>query len=323
MRLLKLALAGAAFLGSSLVAQAQDDFPSKPIEFVCATSAGSGAANWCLLMAEMAGEQLGTPIEVLFKPSGAGNEAAAYVASKPADGHTWLHRNTSYGGYMNLPTFQPDPMGFEVPVEVEKFLYVIAVNKDAPYQTWEDLVTAMKAADEPIPVAANKPGSAHHLHIVKLFEAAGVPFRFVPYNGSGGAMRDTLAGAVDVAIGPPGIWIPHVQEGNARFLMLINEEHIDRPGLAGLPIPSDFGMEYDMTHQVQGMFTKKGTPPEVNAKIAAALEAATSSDRYKEYAAQQVHVVPQFSGDIDANTERFHGLLGSMKAALTEAGIIN
>ena len=77
-----------------------------------------------------------------------------------------------------------------------------------------------------------------------------------------------------------------------------------------------------MTHQVQGMFTKKGTPPEVNEKIATALEAVTSSDRYKEYAAQQVHVVPQFSGDIQANTERFHGLLGSMKAALTEAGII-
>ena len=170
MRLLKLALAGAAFLGSSMAAQAQDDFPAKPIEFVCATSAGSGAANWCILMAQMAGEELGTPVEVLFKPSGAGNEAAAYVDSKPADGHTWLHRNTSYGGYMNLPTFQPDPMGFEVPVEVEKFLYVIAVNKDAPYQMWEDLVTAMKAADEPLPVAANKPGSAHHLHIVKYSE---------------------------------------------------------------------------------------------------------------------------------------------------------
>lgn len=321
MRLLKLALAGAAFLGSSLMATAQE-FPSKPIEFVCATSAGSGAANWCLLMAEMAGEELGVPVEVLFKPSGAGNEAAVYVSSKPADGYTWLHRNTSYGGYMNLPTFQPDPMSFEVPVEVEKFLYVIAVNKDSPYQTWEDLVTAMKEADEPIPVAANKPGSAHHLHIVKLFEAAGVPFRFVPYNGSGGAMRDTLAGAVDVAIGPPGIWIPHVQEGNARFLLLINEERVDRPGLAGLPIPSDFGMEYEMIHQVQGMFTKVGTPPEVNARIAEALEAATSSDRYKKYAEQQVHVVPQFSGDIKANTERFHALLVSMKAALTDAGII-
>lgn len=322
MRLLKLALAGAAFLGSAVGVQAQSDWPTKPIEFVCATSAGSGAANWCLLMAEMAGEELGQPIEVLFKPSGAGNEAASYVADRPADGYTWLHRNTSYGGYMNLPTFRPDPMQFEVPVEVEKFLYVIAVNANSPYETWEDLVTAMAEADEPIPVAANKPGSAHHLHIVKLFEAAGVPFTFVPYNGSGGAMRDTLAGAVDVAIGPPGIWIPHVEAGNARFLMLINEEHVDRPGLEGLPIPSDFGLNYEMIHQVQGMFTKAGTPPEVNERIAEALEAVTSSERYEEYVSQQVHVVPQFSGDIEANTARFRGLLESMQSALSEAGLI-
>lgn len=320
MRFIKLAAVGAVFFAGALPAQAE--WPEKPIEMVCATSAGSGAANWCLLMSEMVGKELGTPIEVLFKPAGAGNEAAAYVDERPADGYSWLQRNSSYGGYMNLPTFNPDPMQFEVPVEVEKFLYVVAVNKDSPYQTWDDLMTAMKDSPDPIPVAANKPGSAHHLHLVKLFEAAGVPWTYVPYNGSGGAMRDTLGGHVSVAIGPPGIWMPHVETGDARFLMLINEEKVDRPGLAGLPIPSDFGLNYEMIHQIQGIFTKTGTSDEVNAKIAAAFLAATESDRYQEYYDQNVHVVPQFSGDEDANTGRFHTLLDTMKSALTEAGLI-
>lgn len=322
MRLIRLVAAGAVFLAASATAQAQDDWPNKPIEFVCATSAGSGAANWCLLMAEMVGAELGAPIEVLFKPSGAGNEAATYVSERPADGYTWLQRNTSYGGYMNLPTFRPDPQVFEVAVEVEKFLYVIAVNADSPYETWEQLVEAMKEADEPIPVAANKPGSAHHLHLVKLFEAAGVPWTYVPYGGSGGAMRDTLGGHVDVAIGPPGIWTPHVEAGNARFLLLINEESVDRPGLADLPIPSDFGMNYEMIHQVQGLFSVVGTPDAINEKMAAAFKAATESDRYNEYIAQNVHVVPQFSDDLDANTKRFRSLLQSMQSALSAAGLI-
>ena len=273
-------------------------------------------------MSEMVGEELGTPIKVLFKPAGAGNEAATYVSERPADGYTWLQWNTSYGGYMNLPTFNPDPTQFDVPVEVKKFLYVIAVNGKTPYQTWEELVEAMKASPEPVPVAANKPGSAHHLHLVKLFKAGGVPWAYVPYNGSGGAMRDTLGGHVDVAIGPPGIWMPHVESGDARFLMLINEEKVDRPGLSELPIPSDFGMEYDMIHQVQGIFTKSGSPAEMNAKIAAAFKAATESDRYKEYYEQNVHVVPNFSGDIEANTSKFRSLLDTMKAALSQAGLI-
>lgn len=320
MRLFKSAMVGVALLSSTVAAQAE--WPEQPIEMVCATSAGSGAANWCLLMAELAGKELGQSINVLFKPAGAGNEGAQYVSDRPADGYTWLQRNSSYGGYMNLPTFRPDPMSFEVPVEVEKFLYVVAVNAASPYQTWDDLAEAMKTAAEPIAVAANKPGSAHHLHLVKLFDAAGLPWQYVPYDGAGGAMRDTLGGHVDVAIGPPGIWAPHVASGDARMLLLINEEHVDRPGLAGLPIPSDFGMDYDMIHQVQGIFTLKGTPKEVDDRIAEAFLAVTETDEYKDYIAKNVHVVPNFSSDIDANTARFRGLLDTMKTELTKAGLI-
>ncbi len=323
MRLLNITAACAVLSLAAAAAPAQAEWPEKPIEMVCATSAGSGAANWCLLMSELVSKELGTPIEVLFKPAGAGNEAATYVAERPADGYTWLQRNTSYGGYMNLPTFRPDPEQFNVAVEIEKFLYVIAVKGDSPYKSWEELLEGMKSAQEPLSVAANKPGSAHHLHLVKLFDAAGVPWKYVPYNGSGGAMRDTLGGHTDLAIGPPGIWMPHVESGNARFLFLINEEKVDRPGLADLPIPSDYGMNYDIIHQVQGIFSKKGTPKEVTDKIAAAFKTVTEGEAYVEYISKNVHVVPNFSDDLDANTKRFHALRATMKDALTEAGILN
>ncbi len=302
---------------------AQSNWPEQPIEFVCATDAGSGAANWCLLMGELVGAELGVPISVLFKPSGAGNEGASYVDERPADGYTWLQANTSYGGYMNLPTFRPDPMNFEIPVQVEKFLYVIAVNKDSPYDTWDELAEGMRAtADQPIAVAANKPGSAHHLHLVKLFEAADLPWTYVPYDGAGGAMRDTLGGHVDVAIGPPGIWQPHVDSGDAKFLLLINEEKVDSAGLSDLPIPSDYGLEYNIIHQTQGVFTKAGTSSEINDRIGEAFRAVTQSDRYAEYLATNTHVVPSIDTDIEANTARFRELLETMKVALTDAGLL-
>ncbi|WP_265516833.1 tripartite tricarboxylate transporter substrate binding protein [Nitratireductor luteus] len=322
MRIASLVAAGTMILSLVGPANAQKNWPDKPIEFVCATSPGSGAANWCLLVSELLGEKLGVPIEVLFKPAGAGNEGATYVNERPADGYTWLQRNTSYGGYMNLPTFRPDPNDFEVAVEVEKFLYVLAVNADSPYETWDDLAKAMKEAGEPIPVAANKPGSVHHLHLVKLFEAAGLEWTYVPYDGAGGAMRDTLGGHIDVAIGPPGIWQPHVDAGTARYLLLINEEHVDRPGLSDLPIPSDFGIDYEMIHQVQGIFTKAGTPQMINDKIAEAFEAAMKSERYAEYLEANQHVVPAFSADMEKNTERFRTLLDTMKTALKNAGVL-
>lgn len=325
MRAIKLAAAGAiALLGTIGLARAEDlsKWPSHPIEFVCATSAGSGAANWCLLMAETVGAELGTPIEVLFKPGGAGNEGASYVDGRPADGYTWLQRNTSYAGYMSLPTFRPNPMDFEVVADVEKFLFVVAVPADSKYKTFNDLIADMKARPGQVTVAANKPGSAHHLHLDKLFRAAGVEWAYVPYDGAGGAMKDTLGHHVDAAIGPPGIWQPHVDAGKARYLLLINEEHVKKPGLENVPIPSDFGLNYPITHQVQGIFLKKGTPPEIEAKIVAAIEKAVESPRYQDYLLKNSHVVPALNTDKEAATKAFHEERKTMGDTLKAAGLL-
>ena len=77
-----------------------------------------------------------------------------------------------------------------------------------------------------------------------------------------------------------------------------------------------------MIHQVQGVFTKEGTPQEINDRIAEAFRAATESDRYAEYLEQNQHVVTAFSADIEANTERFRALLDTMKVSLEEAGLL-
>ncbi|MDX6805542.1 tripartite tricarboxylate transporter substrate binding protein [Terrihabitans rhizophilus] len=325
MRVLKLALAGACALVSALVpaaAQTAADWPKHPIEFVCATNAGSGAANWCLLMAELAGAELGKPVEVLFKAGGAGNEGASYVDERPADGYTWLQRNTSYAGYMSLPTFRPNPMNFEVVADIEKFLFVVAVPASSKYKTFEDLIADMKARPGQVTVAANKPGSAHHLHLDKLFRAFGVKWSYVPYDGAGDAMKDTLGGHVDAAIGPPGIWQPHVDAGKARYLLLINEERLNQKGLADIRVPSELGVNYPITHQLQGVFLKKGTPPDVEAKIVEALKRAVETPRYKDYLAKNSHVIPSFNADKAAATAAFHEERKTMGDTLRAAGLL-
>jgi tripartite-type tricarboxylate transporter receptor subunit TctC len=313
---------GLAVLVGAAAGPAKAEFPERPIEFLCATSAGSGAANWCLLVGELTSENLGQPVEVLFRPAGAGNEAATYVDQRPADGYTWLQRNTSYAGYMNLPTFRPDPDNFEVVAEVEKFVYVLGTRSDKPWQTFEELIEDMRERPGAISVGGNKPGSAHHLHLVKLFEAAGVDWNFVPYDGAGEALRDALGGHVDIAIGPPGIWQSHVDSGDARYLILINEEPIDRPGLAELPIPSDFGLDYEMIHQVQGVFLKTGTPEDVVERVQEAFRSVVEHPRYQEYLQNNTHVVPQFDDDVEAATERFRLERDTMGETLRGAGLL-
>jgi tripartite-type tricarboxylate transporter receptor subunit TctC len=66
------------------VGSAVNAFPTKPIELICSTKAGSGAAAWCEMMAiEMSQKgRLGVPITVLYKPGGANHEGVVYTDSK-------------------------------------------------------------------------------------------------------------------------------------------------------------------------------------------------------------------------------------------------
>lgn len=314
------ALAALAFTsGLSLTMPVHAAFPERPIEMVCATGPSSGAAIWCRLMSQIVGEELGQPIEVLYKGGGGGNTAAEYVANKPADGHTWLHRNTSYAGYMNMPTFKPDPNQFEVVVQMTKFLYAIGVPQDSKYQTFQDLIDDMKANPGEISVAANKPGSAHHRHLINLFKAYDVQWNYVPYKGSGGAMKDVLGGHVPVGIMPTGIWMPQVEAEKGRTLVLLNEEKY--PGIDA-PIPKDFGQDYAFTHQVQGFFVKSDTPDDVRQAIAAAFEKASKSQAYQDYIANTVGAIDVFSADGPTLTKEFHEAREETGEFLRQAGLI-
>jgi tripartite-type tricarboxylate transporter receptor subunit TctC len=312
-------IAGFAIVASS-VPTVHAAWPEKPIELLCATSAKSGAAHWCRLMATVVSKELGgARIDVNFQGGGGGNTAAAIAAKKPADGYTWLHRNTSYAGYMNLPTFKVDPNQFEVVVHMTKFLYVIGVRADSKYKTFKDLITDMKARPGKINVAANKPGSAHHRHLVNLFRAYNVKWNYVPFKGSGGAMRSILGKDSLVGIVPTGIWMPQVKAGKGRSLVLLNETPF--PGI-NAPIPKDFGQDYKFTHQVQGFFLKKGAPDAVKATISAAFERASKSEGYKNYIKNTSGAIDVFSVDGPRLTKEFHDARKASGAFLREAGLI-
>ncbi|MGI9570053.1 MAG: hypothetical protein ACR2PH_10035, partial [Desulfobulbia bacterium] len=80
-------------------------WPEKPIELVCTTKPGSGAADWCNMLAEefKKPEYLGVPVNVIFKSGGGNHEPSVYVKGKPADGYTIMHVSASFKGYFNMP----------------------------------------------------------------------------------------------------------------------------------------------------------------------------------------------------------------------------
>ena len=298
------------------------EYPDKPLTISCGTSAGSGAARWCQMMAQGLAkkEALGVPVRVVFKPGGSGNESAVYADNKPADGYTLMHANGSYSGYMNLPTFSVKRSDLTLVARVVKSLYVVVTPADSQYKTFADVVKAAKAAPGKLAVAGNKLGSNAHQQIISLFNAAGVKVNHIPYRGTGKSLKDMLGHHILLGLSNPSLVIPHIKAGKMRALVLLDTKRL--PEMADTPVPSELGLKYELPVQWQGFFLKAGTPPAVKAKIIKALGVVVHSPEFKVYLKKTPGVVADFIVDESALNKDLDKNLKTTREFMKANGLI-
>ncbi|MEL0106570.1 MAG: tripartite tricarboxylate transporter substrate binding protein [Rhodospirillaceae bacterium] len=301
----------AGILSLGLVGPAAAKFPSKPIDFICATSPGSGAAVWCHLVADHLRKDLKNPVKVQFKSGGSNHEPVVYVANKPNDGHTLLHISASFTGYFNLPHFKYSEKDFDILAVMEQHLYAIAVHADSPWKTYKDWIKAAKKAPFKYAMGSNKIGSVHHRHQELIHKTAGIKVRFVPYKGTGDVVKDVIGKHLIIGFAQPGKWNSHIKAGKARALLLLNEKRLDDPLWKDVPVPSDLGINYKIPHQFQGFMVRKGTPKEAMKTLKGSLSKLRGTEAYKKYLSKQPHVIPGYND----NTKELNKEFGAGKKA--------
>jgi len=274
-------------------------FPSKPIELICSTSPGSGAASWCHMVAAnlQKKEFLGVPVNVLFKSGGSNHEPVVYVQNKPADGYTLFHISGSFTGYFNLPHYKFGPQDFDMLARMERHIYALAVRADSPFKTYKDVVAYAKKNPGKLALGSNKIGSIHHRHQETLHQTQGLNIRFVPYKGTGDVVKDVIGGHLKIGFAQPGKWARHVKAGKARVLLLLNETRMTEKLFKDVPVPTDLGIKYNIPHQFQGFMVKKGTPKDRIDTLQKSLSKISTVKAYKKYIKKQTHVIPDYNGD--------------------------
>lgn len=319
-------LAAVAMAGMYVVEVAAEQFPEKPINLVCTTKPGSGAATWCNMMASelKKPDYLGVPVNVVYKSAGSNHEPIVYVDAKEADGYTIMHMSGSYPGYFNLPHFTKSYDDFQIIARVEQTLYGIAMRcDDADIKSWEELVAYGRSNPRDLAMGSNKVGSVHHRHHVRIGnDEKGSDMRFVPYQGTGGVVKDVVAGHLRVGFAQPGKWNSHIEAGTICPLLILNEERLDHPLWKDVPSVPDVGMTYDIPHQWQGFLVKKGTDEARMDKLSAAIQKVTESDEYAEYMTNQPHVIPNFESDREKLSSDFYTALESTRAFMIETEMI-
>ncbi|MDQ0635646.1 putative tricarboxylic transport membrane protein [Arthrobacter pascens] len=158
----------------------------------------------------------------------------------------------------------------------------IMVNKDSPYKTINDLVTAWKASPGSISVGGgSSPGGPDHLLPMQLAGAVGIDatkVNYVAYDGGGDLLPAILGNKLGFAASGAGEYLQQIQSGQIRVLATSGSKRLEG---VDAPTLKESGIDLEFTNW-RGMVAPPGISDADKAKLIAALEKMHGSNGWKE-----------------------------------------
>lgn len=271
---LHLAAGAAALPVVSPIARAQS-YPTRPITIIVPLAPGGPTDTIARILGEAMRTRLGQPILVENTAGAEGTIGVGRAARSPPDGYTLsigqVATHALNGAVYSLrydltSDFEPISLLVNAPV-------FIVANNIVPARNLKELIAWLKANE-------NKASAGTFAVWGRLFGAyfqqeTGTHFPFIPYRGAAPAMQDLIAGQIDLMFDQAANSLPQLHAGRIKAYAIAAKSRIqlapDVPTIdeSGLP-----GFYLSVWH---GLWAPKGTPPDVIAKLNAAVVDALSN----------------------------------------------
>ena len=260
-----------------------DEYPSRPITFICPWPAGGTADASMRAICQVASRTLKQPIAVDNKAGAAGMIGAKAIAAAKADGYTIGQIPISVTRFSQLGSLQADPRkDFTYLARTSGQTFGIAVQPESKFKTLKDMVAYAKANPGKVTYAHAGVGGATHVGMEEFALAAGIQLNAIAYKGGAAALNDTLGGQVDM-LADSSSWAPHVEAGKLRLLATWGEERT--PRFKDTPTLKELGFKV-VVDAPNGIGAPAGLPANVEAKLREAFRLAVNSDEFKSVAAK-------------------------------------
>ncbi len=200
---------------------AQSDYPNKPVKIIVGFAPGGSTDIVARIVAQRLSERLGQGVVVENK-AGAGGTIGADVAAKSApDGYTLTLGTTSThaiaaGAYSKLPY---DPVTSFTQISLVAITpYLLVVNPQVKANTLAEFVTLAKSEPGKMNYASAGNGTATHLAMEMLKDAARIDLVHIPYKGNAPADLAILAGEVQAVFGSMPALLQNTKANKVRPL---------------------------------------------------------------------------------------------------------
>ena len=302
------------------LAQAQSNFPSRPIKMIVPYAAGGFSDQASRIIAESMSKTLGQPVVIDIRAGGGGRIGAEAVTKLPPDGHDLLMTTNGTHTYMAVTekNLSYDPINDFTPISlVGSYGLLMVVNNALPVNNLQEFIQYARNNPGKLNYASSGMGSGLHF-AGEVFKSMGkLEMTHVPYRGSGPGMQDVIAGQCQVIF--DGGAKPFIDAGKVKLLGTSSARRDPRypnmPAIGESALPG-----YDLTYWL-GVFGPKGMPRDVQMKLNAAIRTAVADPQVQSrLAAMGLNLVgsspDELVREIRTETEKLRTIAASIPGGL-------
>jgi tripartite-type tricarboxylate transporter receptor subunit TctC len=279
MRKVKLFVILFAFMASILLvahAVKAQTYPSQPIQVVVPMAPGDTVDLAGRAISDQLAKLLKQPIVVVNKAGGGATIGADFVAKGKKDGYTLLFANSNiyYAHAMNPEEVPYNPLTDLEPLCLSVSTpLTIAVQAEAPWKTFQELIDYMKKNPGKIRGSSTGVGSVGHFNYEVITNETGAAINMIPYKGASPAMTALLGGHVEISTLSWSLIYPQIQAGKIRALLVSKKV----PEFPNIPTLKQLGYKNDISSVLFAFYGPTGLPDSVKKALVSPLEKATKS----------------------------------------------
>ncbi|MDO8370783.1 MAG: tripartite tricarboxylate transporter substrate binding protein [Burkholderiaceae bacterium] len=285
-RLLPLALLG---LLASTIVGAAEPYPTRPIQFIVPFAAGGGLDLNARNFAQALSEVLKQPVAVSNRDGAAGTIGLQAVAVARPDGYTVAFTPavplSSEPHRLKSLAYQLD--SFKYVCQVFDNIFAVAVPKDSPYQSIQDIVKDARRNAGMVSYGTSGMGSIPHLGTSDIEAVSKVELTHVPYKGDAPMLQDLLTNRLNFGALLASSITSQIQAGSLRLLAVYSDRR--HPAFPQVPTLTEAGVPV-VQLSFGGLLVPAKTPPEVVATLESGCEKSIQSTAYRDWA-QRAHQV--------------------------------
>jgi tripartite-type tricarboxylate transporter receptor subunit TctC len=263
------------------------DWPSRPVRIVVPYPPGTGPDIMARLVSEKLAKELQATFIVDNKAGVNGSIGTDSVVKAQADGYTFLlvdRLTVTVNPLLYKLTYDPRKDLVSVSNIADVSLYLV-ISAALPATDLKSFTAYAKANPGRVTFGTGGVGSIAHLNMVLLEEGTGTSLMHVPYKAFAEVIPAMLSGDVNASSGGVEALQQHVAQGKLRLLAVGSPSRtVAEPSVP--TISEAAGGEY-LISTSYSMHAKAGTPPNVLAKLHAALQKVLADPEVQAFATKR------------------------------------